>query len=388
MTGLAPLQQPTPTAVQAAAPVSPGVPSLASTSTAGSESAQAASGAHKGYNAAHGVVADNELASNVANDIMKQKSPLMERARAVAGDYVAGRGMTNSSIAAGAAMGAMVDRALPLAQQDAAARRNQALYNTDATNRAAEFEAGAFNTKEQANADRTTNVSVANADNATKVNLANSEAQNRALMQQAIDAAEAQRQHAALTTQTNISNADAQNRLTETAFSQNAETNRQWMAGSQAKELADIQGKYQQLIATNEAASSLYQSHFQSISAAMANDSIPPDRIAQYVRVQQSMLENGLKVIDALNGIDLNTEAGPPMVPIPTGGGNITMMPAGTPDMSMESAMQPGGSAALPTVPTALQAPNRQLLQAGFIRYDPVSGELVNPQTGERRVPG
>lgn len=68
------------------------------------------------------------------------------------------RGLLNSSFAVGAAHGAAIDAALPIAQQDASTHNNQSLVNQSASNQANQF----------------------NANTNTNVNLANQNAENRA----------------------------------------------------------------------------------------------------------------------------------------------------------------------------------------------------------------
>lgn len=61
-----------------------------------------------------GAFVENRLAGILASD-----SPLMQRAQTEGMQYANSRGLLNSTMAAGAAQGAMIDRALPIAQQDA-----------------------------------------------------------------------------------------------------------------------------------------------------------------------------------------------------------------------------------------------------------------------------
>jgi hypothetical protein len=401
----------------------------AAASNAGSRDAQAAHASHTGYNAQAGTVADSELASTELNRITSQDSPLMQRAKAEAMRASNARGLGNSSIAVGAAQGEMVDRATPLAQQDAAAKRNQALVNQDAENRAREFGAGAENTAALRNAELETGVSTANAAEAneaarlnaslqTNTALANSDATNRANLTEAELMQRARELNANLGTNVSLANADATNRvgaqqaeltqrarelnttqaneMRRTVLEQNAELNRQYLAGTQAMDLASIQGRYQQLISSNESASSLYESYFQSISAAMANEAVSPDRVAQYVRVQQAMLQSGLELMDSLNGLDLSVSM-PGISVGGTPGGSSTIAPS-TPVVSNPS----GGAGAGPAVPnvnidntaglTRLQAGGgiggaitRALIASGFTHYDQNTDEMVNPTTGERR---
>lgn len=59
------------------------------------------------------------LVQNQLTGLLDPNSALMKRAVSQTQEAAAGRGLQSSSIAAGAGMGAMIDRALPIAQQDA-----------------------------------------------------------------------------------------------------------------------------------------------------------------------------------------------------------------------------------------------------------------------------
>lgn len=69
---------------------------------------------------AHGRTAqENEMSAYQLEKMLNSGSPLMKRAAAQAMAGAGGRGLMNSSIAQGAAMGSMIDRAQPFALQDA-----------------------------------------------------------------------------------------------------------------------------------------------------------------------------------------------------------------------------------------------------------------------------
>lgn len=99
----------------------------------------------------------NELATTQLDRILATDSPLRRRAMQQGIDYAASRGLVNSSIAGGNAVGSLIDRAVPLAQFDAsqygtAARDNQSarnqisLFNASESGRGSRFNAGAENT--------------------------------------------------------------------------------------------------------------------------------------------------------------------------------------------------------------------------------------------------
>jgi hypothetical protein len=115
------------------------------------DSGQLAGGAFQVYNPVRGLApqtyvgqtrevnAPTETAAGQIDSILAKDSPLMQRARTLATQQMAQRGLVNSSMAAGAGTAAMIDRATPLAQQDAQTYSNRAMYNNDVGNQAAQF---------------------------------------------------------------------------------------------------------------------------------------------------------------------------------------------------------------------------------------------------------
>jgi hypothetical protein len=81
-----------------------------------------------------------QVESMLAND-----SPLLQRARTIAKQGMAQRGLVNSSMAQGAGAAAMIDRVTPLAQQDANTYNAVASENMAAKNNAGTFNAGQQN---------------------------------------------------------------------------------------------------------------------------------------------------------------------------------------------------------------------------------------------------
>lgn len=86
-----------------------------------------------------------ETAAGQVNSLLANDNPLLQRARTLARQGMAQRGLVNSSMAQGAGVGAMIDRITPIAQQDAQTYSNRAMTNMDAVNRAGEFNAGQNN---------------------------------------------------------------------------------------------------------------------------------------------------------------------------------------------------------------------------------------------------
>lgn len=90
-------------------------------------------------------VGSQETVQGQVNSILSKDSPLMQRARTLATQQMAQRGLVNSSMAAGAGVAAMTDRALPMAQQDANTYAQTAQDNMGAINQSGQFNAAEIN---------------------------------------------------------------------------------------------------------------------------------------------------------------------------------------------------------------------------------------------------
>jgi hypothetical protein len=305
-----------------------------------------------GFEALTQTTPEEETASGRFNKITSQESPLIKRARQQGLTLANSRGLINSSIAAGAAEGAIVDRATPLAQQDAAIFQQQRLQNQTDTNRAREVSTGRETDVSQFNANIEAERNRLQAQLETAVSQGNAELANQVRIRQA-----------ELDTTVNQQNAEASNRLREQVLQQNADLNKQFLANTGALDLANIEGRYQQLISSNQSASNLYNAFFNSIAQIMANKDIPPDRVAQSIQVQQSILKSGLDLIDQLNGLSLGTSGAtqqPTIVTSGTGAGTaLTALAPGVrptdPGVQINQGTVRIGDADLPAGTTAKQ---------------------------------
>jgi|GEM_PF-6715047 len=86
-----------------------------------------------------------ETVAGQMDSILATDSPLMQRARTLAAQGMNQRGLVNSSMSQGAGVAAMIDRATPIAQQDAQTYSNRSLANLDAVNGAGQFNAAQAN---------------------------------------------------------------------------------------------------------------------------------------------------------------------------------------------------------------------------------------------------
>lgn len=90
--------------------------------------------------------AAKETTAGQLQTIMAEDSPLMQQARAQARQGMAARGLLNSSMAQGAGVAAMLEKATPIAAADASTYFNQGLTNQQAANTGGQFNVGQQNT--------------------------------------------------------------------------------------------------------------------------------------------------------------------------------------------------------------------------------------------------
>lgn len=288
--------------------------------------AQAQNATSQDYSAAAlGDGLDSTNSATQLDQITAENSPYMQLARNQGMLTAASRGLGNSSIAAGSSEASAVAAAAPLAQQNAAEAATAAGQNAQLGTQVSEqnaqlgTQANEFNTSEnvasdQLNAQLGTQTSQYNAGQAEQ------EAEFNAQQRQQSDQA----------------NQQATVQTTQQVMQQNADLNKQYLSGTQAQDLATIQGQYNDLIASNQAASNLYQSYLTSIGTAMANKDIDPARIAQDIAAQQAMLSSGLALINSMNG-------GNPVTGGTGGAGGSPAMPGITLGANGTNTITPGG---------------------------------------------
>jgi hypothetical protein len=224
---------------------------------------------------------DATNAASQVDAITNANSPYIQLAEQQGLLSAASRGLENSSIGAGSSEAAAVAAAAPLATQNASEASSGALQNAQLQTQASEFNASQQAAAQELAAQLGTGVS---------------------------------EQNAQVAAQTSQFNAAAQNTMAQQTEAIEGSINQQYLSGTQAQDLAAIQGQYNELITSNQSAASLYGQYFSSIGSIMANQNISPDRVADSISAQQAMLESGLSVIDQLNGmsvdLDLPTTSG------------------------------------------------------------------------------
>jgi len=128
-------------------------------------------------------VDDNELLSNQISKVVGQDSPLLQRAQSKALDVANGRGLLNSSMAAGAATAAVLDAATPIAQGNATAIQNVNNQNLANQQQTETFNAGQKQNAAIVNASESNKILAQMMDQQNRMQLADVEAQYKTLMQ-------------------------------------------------------------------------------------------------------------------------------------------------------------------------------------------------------------
>jgi len=204
--------------------------------------------------------------------IIDANSPLMQQAARRANEAANARGLLNSSIAVGAGQEAVMDRALPIATQDANTYTNTRLANQNSTNAGLQFSAAAENQASQTNATLGTDTSQKNAAAANNLQLTN--------MDQAFKSA--------------IANTDAQNKVVLQQL------------GDQTKVgLANIEADYKTLMQTSSSAADMYRQTLDSIGKVVSDTNMNAAAKATAINGYMGWLKTSMNLVASINGVDL-----------------------------------------------------------------------------------
>lgn len=249
--------------------------------------------------------------------ITNQNSPYIQLAEQQGLLTAASRGLENSSLAAGSAQAAATAAAAPFATQNASEASTGKLQDAQLATQASQSNAAAKNAALMQNSQLNTQASEFNSsqDTAAKelaAQLGTSVSQSNAQLNTSNNEFNAQQQQAA-----KAANAAATNSMAAQTAALTEDMNKQDLSGTQAQRLAQIQADSNNLIATNQSASSMYSSYMSSLASTLANKDISPQRAADTMTAMQSMLKSGLSIIDQLNGMSLDLT-----MPTTTGNGS------------------------------------------------------------------
>jgi hypothetical protein len=225
------------------------------------------------------------------DSILSKDNPLMQRARTLATQQMAQRGLVNSSMAAGAGTAAMIDRATPIATQDANAYNQVGSENMAAINNSGQFNAQQINqlglqkqaqgfTSEQASLDRSQQTGLQTMQ------------QNFSAAQTALDRAQqAYLQDKSATNQMALQTAQQNFTATQTALDRSQQTNLQNDQQAFQQSMTQMQQSFTSAQAALDRSQQAYlQDDMQSFQSAMQKATLPANFASQIsTSLQQSV---------------------------------------------------------------------------------------------------
>ena len=225
--------------------------------------------------------------------ILNKGGALMQQAATAGNQSAASRGLLNSSMGVQAAQGAMIDRAMPLAQGDAAAINAMNSQNASTVNNAI-----------TGNADRANRGQEFNATTSNDFNKFNTTNQNAAAQWNA-----GQQNEAALKTQDINSRENMAN--SEIALKDREINSREKLANIEAtlktldinsrEKLANIEASYKQLMQVNSSAENMYNQALKNISDIQNNPDVADKGSA--INSQLAWMRSGMQMLQNLNGV-------------------------------------------------------------------------------------
>ena len=330
------------------------VPQPKETEAAGYSAAQAnpVSATSTGYTPKGFVVTPDQTVQGQLSKVIADDSPLIQQARTRAAQAANARGLLNSSIAQGAAQAAMVDTALPIAQQDANTYFTANTKSVDAENAASAFGAQASNQASLTNAQLGTDVSKANAgmineaaartaqaanergtatmETGLKRDLAQLDATTRLQLQQMENTTRTELAQMDNDTRLQLGSLDNANRLTIAQLDSTTRERLAMIDQDTRSMLAIIDGQYRTLLQTNQSAQSLFNQVLTDITNISTNTQLAPDAKNAATNTQINFLRESLRAMQGISTTtpdslaDLNLEqyfqsegAGNPNVPAP-----------------------------------------------------------------------
>jgi hypothetical protein len=255
--------------------------------------------------------------------ILGEDSPLLAQARAQAAMQMNARGLQNTSMAAGEAQRAMVEAAMPMAQQNAQQAFEREMANTENIQEAGMFTADQMNDLRALEAQLGTDVSMFNVEQLNEalrlqaelrsaMEQGNAEAMNDAALQLAELTRDAQEQQADLDYQASAEAAAARNAMNETIMNNIAALNEQYLQNLGQADLAIINKTYELLIAQNTTAAGIYNHMLDAMASIMSDPKISPSEAAIKIATLQRTLEASMRMLQALNSSGVGGGSGTP----------------------------------------------------------------------------
>jgi hypothetical protein len=251
-----------------------------------------------GYDPTQVQVTPSSTVQTQLDRIIAKDSPLMQQAERRAKQAMNARGLLNSSIAVGAGQDAVIQNALPIAQQDASTFHDANVRSVDAQNAAKGFKATADNQASQLNAQLGTDVSKQNAAFQNEAAAKTADAANTMDLAKLDYAKGLELGKLDSTTRENIAKLQSDTQMKMAQLDNQTKT-----------VLSAMDNQYRQLLQASQTAANLYN---QTVNA-IANISIQPNLSANTknaaIASQINILNEGLKLTQEITQKDADAVA-------------------------------------------------------------------------------
>jgi len=236
------------------------------------------------YNPTKQTVSPESLASNQLSAITATGSQLTDQAKAQAQAAANRRGLLNSSIAAEAGQQAVLNTALPLAQQNASTYANADTANAQYSNAAPQFNAAAQNTANLAGQQASLSQRLAEIQASTTMSVADKQIAAQKAIADSENANKMQLQQLQSDTQKALANMDTDSKT----------------------KLAQIDADNRQLLQTNISAANIYAQYAQAVSQILQSKDMDAAAKQAAVDNQLAIMQQTLKAIGQVSGLDLS----------------------------------------------------------------------------------
>lgn len=250
--------------------------------------------AASGYAPAQWNVTGNQTVADQVKGIIAQDSPLSQLSKANAEQDMNRRGLINTSMAVGAGQKALYESALPIAQADANMYGQAASANTNATNRAREFD---VSNQQQVN--------LTNAAAANQSSQFNASAENT--QQAQINAAKQQTATNNFDAASKIALTDLDNQLKASMVNADAQTKAflTQTEGDIKQKLINVEADYKTLIQTSATAGDIYKGTVAAIAPIIADTNMNAAAKSAAINGLFSRMGAAMNVVGSINGVDL-----------------------------------------------------------------------------------
>ena len=242
-----------------------------------------------------GEVAENQTVAGQVKGIIDANGPLSQQAEAAARGAASARGLSNSSMAIQAGQTAVLNSALPIAQQDAGTYSRQALQNQSDRNQNSQFNAAAGNQNAQFNTGEQNSTSRFNATQATSVDQGNAQAENQA-----------SQFNANAQTATSQSNAAQQNDLAKVNLAQQNDITKANLDVASKSALTNLEASYKTLIQSTASAQAVQQQLTQNLANVQNNKDLDPAARQVAINQQVDLAKDSMNLIGAMNNLNMD----------------------------------------------------------------------------------